>query len=584
MSVVQVEGRRRGRDARVAARGRPLEDAARPVWPGLKGGALQAARRRRHPEDPPRRRSTCWSRSASPTPSRAASRRSPPVGGIHGDDGRLRFPRALVEDTIARATRRFALHGQDPRHDMEPWGKNVYFGTAGAAVHIVDPDHRRVPRDSTVEDLYDFARIVDELRQHPFLPAHQRVPRDHRPLRDGLQHLLRQRRGHDEACRHELRAARARQACLEMLHMVAGGEDKWRARPFVSQSNCFVVPPLKFAEDACRCLEVAVRGGMPVLLLVGGAGGRDRARGAGGHRGAGGRRVPGRPHLRQRDQARRAGDLRHLAVRLRPAHRRDVGRQRRSRRCSRPACAQMAQFYDLMRRHRRRHDRLQAARRPGRLREGPTNLALVGNAGTNLIYESAGMHAEPARRLPGDARHRQRHPRRDAAHHARHRGERRERCRSRPSATVCLDGPGHYLGSPQTLELMQRDYVYPTVGDRSSPKEWNERGRPKARAVTRMRDRAIRPAPQRRADADPHVPRLPGATSPATRRMRALGDERVRRALLDPLPVRGCAASAAMTEAASGSSPAVAQRREGDPGPRALPRRQHARERRGSSS
>ena len=31
-----------------------------------------------------------------------------------------------------------------------------------------------------------------------------------------------------------------------------------RARPFVSQSNCFVVPPLKFATDALECLRVAV--------------------------------------------------------------------------------------------------------------------------------------------------------------------------------------------------------------------------------------------------------------------------------------------------------------------------------------
>ena len=37
-------------------------------------------------------------------------------------------------------------------------------------------------------------------------------------------------------------------ASLEMLHMIAGSEDKWRARPFVSQSNCFVVPPMKFAD------------------------------------------------------------------------------------------------------------------------------------------------------------------------------------------------------------------------------------------------------------------------------------------------------------------------------------------------
>ena len=63
------------------------------------------------------------------------------------------------------------------------------------------------------------------------------------------------------------------EASLKMLHEIAGGEDKWRARPFVSQSNCFVVPPLKFASDACKCLEVAVHGGMPVLLLSAGQAG-----------------------------------------------------------------------------------------------------------------------------------------------------------------------------------------------------------------------------------------------------------------------------------------------------------------------
>jgi len=43
---------------------------------------------------------------------------------------------------------------------------------------------------------------------------------------------------------------------------------------------------------------------------------------------------------------------------------------------------------------------------------------------------------------------------------------------------VCLEGPGHYLGSDQTLHLMQREYVYPAVGDRTSPNQWVEQGRP----------------------------------------------------------------------------------------------------------
>jgi trimethylamine--corrinoid protein Co-methyltransferase len=84
------------------------------------------------------------------------------AGGVLGDDGRLRFPRALVEDTIARAARGFVLHAADPRCDIEPWGTRVYFGTAGAAVHMVDPIGRAY-RESTLADLYDIARLVDRL-------------------------------------------------------------------------------------------------------------------------------------------------------------------------------------------------------------------------------------------------------------------------------------------------------------------------------------------------------------------------------------------------------------------------------------
>lgn len=41
-----------------------------------------------------------------------------------------------------------------------------------------------------------------------------------------------------------------------------------------------------------------------------------------------------------------------------------------------------------------------------------------------------------------------------------------------------MNGPGHYLGNEQTLRLMQTEYFYPAIGDRFSPKEWNEKGRP----------------------------------------------------------------------------------------------------------
>lgn len=43
---------------------------------------------------------------------------------------------------------------------------------------------------------------------------------------------------------------------------------------------------------------------------------------------------------------------------------------------------------------------------------------------------------------------------------------------------VTIVGPGHYLGHDQTISLMQTEYVYPVLGDRTSPKEWVEKGKP----------------------------------------------------------------------------------------------------------
>ena len=39
-----------------------------------------------------------------------------------------------------------------------------------------------------------------------------------------------------------------------------------------------------------------------------------------------------------------------------------------------------------------------------------------------------------------------------------------------------INGPGHFLGHSQTLDVMQTEYVYPLVGDRLSPDDWKDAG------------------------------------------------------------------------------------------------------------
>jgi len=53
------------------------------------------------------------------------------VGAEYGDDGRLRFPRSVIEDTLKKCRRNLVLHGQDPKHDLDLSGSQVHFSTAG---------------------------------------------------------------------------------------------------------------------------------------------------------------------------------------------------------------------------------------------------------------------------------------------------------------------------------------------------------------------------------------------------------------------------------------------------------------------
>ena len=42
---------------------------------------------------------------------------------------------------------------------------------------------------------------------------------------------------------------------------------------------------------------------------------------------------------------------------------------------------------------------------------------------------------------------------------------------------VCINDLGHYLGTDETLSVMQSEYLYPDFGDRMSPDEWKIAGK-----------------------------------------------------------------------------------------------------------
>ena len=487
MSEAEVVTKRRGgRSARRELRAAPIPEDERAVKPGMEGGRykpltdLEVEKIHRAALDILEQVGLADSIPSCVEMVMAA-------GGKLNDKGRLLFPRALVEDTLANCARHFPVYGRDPKHDMEPWGKKVYFGTAGAAVHMVDAMTGEY-RESNSLDLYDIARVVDQMDNIHFFQR-SIVCRDLEDPREmDFNTCYAAVSGTSKHVGTSFVTPEHVEEALQMLHVIAGSEKKWRERPFVSMSCCFVVPPMKWAEDACRALETCVRGGMPVLLLAAGqAGATSPAALAGAVVQETAEVLAGLVYVNLISPGHPAifgtwpfvSDLRTGAM---------SGGSGEQALLS-AACAQMAHYYDLT-------GGVPAGMTDSKVPDAQSGLekgytqALAGLAGANMIYESAGMHASllgfclESLVIDNDTIG------------AVMRGVRGievtdESLSVETIRQVCEEGPGHFLGHEQTLELMQAEYIYPEVGDRASPKEWVEQGSTDVRQKARAKIEAI---------------------------------------------------------------------------------------------
>ena len=270
-SIPYSSRRSGGREARRNLRAAPLAENLRPIRAGLEGGnfkpldaaGVQAVN------------ATVYQILEEIGLSQAPDsgvRYMTDAGAILGDDGRLRFPRGLIEGTLAKCARNITLHGQNPKHDLLLSGSRVHYGTAGAAVHVVDVAKNEY-RESYLADIYDAARIVEQMDNIHFFQRPM-VARDISDPADlDFNTVYAAIKGTTKHVGVSFTEAEFMKPVFEMLHSVAGSEGKWRARPFVSNSNCFVVPPLRFATESCLVMEEAVHNGMPVLLLSAGQAG-----------------------------------------------------------------------------------------------------------------------------------------------------------------------------------------------------------------------------------------------------------------------------------------------------------------------
>lgn len=475
--------RRRGRKDRLAQE--TIVDTNPPVWAGVAGGRLKPL----SPSEVALVEESALSlletlglSQAIPSMVRAVTA----AGGTLSEDRRLLFPRTLVQSAIAGAQRDFRLCGQSPEHDLLIAGARVHMSTGGAAPGVFDID-TGLYRPSTLADLYDAARLVDAMENihHFSRPVVVRDIEDNATMdiNTAYASLI----GTSKHVSMSITEPQNVQAIAELCYTIAGGEAAFRARPFLTVMVCHVVPPMRFAEDACEVLEAAIKAGFPVQLISAGqAGATSPATIAGSLVQALAETLAGLVFARLVDpEAKAIFAPKPLVADLRTGSMSGGGGEQA---ILMAAAAQMGRHFGL----------------PTSSIAGITDaktldtqygaektlaIAMAAHAGSNIVTQAAGIHASllgvsleayvSDNDLIGNILRTIRGVEATP-----------ENIAADVIANVCR-GPGHYLGEIHTFDRMKSDYFYPHIGDRRTPVEWQEDGAHPVGDVARDRAREL---------------------------------------------------------------------------------------------
>ncbi len=387
--------------------------------------------------------------------------------------GRLAFPRALVEDLVAGAAKRFVLPGRDPRHDIEVGDDRVWFGTGGAAVRTLDLDTGRY-RPSTLKDLHDFTRLADRLANVSWF-TRCCVATDLPDIRDlDINTAYALVSGTTKPVGTSITLGAHVDPIVDLFDMVLGGAGRFRERPFCKAHISPVVSPLRYGEDAVEVTVACIRRGMPINCIIAAQSGATAPATLAGFLAqslaetlAGLALVnlfqPGYPMIFSNWP---------LVIDLRTGAFAGGGGESS---VLNAASAQVSNWLGLPSGVASSMADAKAVDAQMGAEKALSALA-AGLAGANMVYESAGMMASllgasfEAFVLDDEM----------LGHVQRIlRGvEVSEETLGLAAIREAVTGEGHFLGGAHTLAAMQRDYVYPALADRDPPDLWGAKGAP----------------------------------------------------------------------------------------------------------
>ena len=191
-----------------------------------------------------------------------------PGGCVLGDDNRLRFPRALIEDLIDVSAKEYICYAPDPRFDKEISGQKVYFSTSGESVSIIEYESQSY-RPTTLVDLYDAARLADTLEHihsfgQPFIAAEY----SHDLYVHDMNIAYAELAGTRKPFSLGIAEVDHIEPVIALFDTYLGEEGGFLKRPFCTIGGCPVVSPLRFGEDNAQVMVKLAELGLVVDVAV----------------------------------------------------------------------------------------------------------------------------------------------------------------------------------------------------------------------------------------------------------------------------------------------------------------------------
>ena len=183
---------------------------------------------------------------------------------VDAEARRMTFPRELITREIAKAPSQVILYGRDRKHDLDLTEDKVHLGTGGAAIKILDIDTGET-RATTLADLYDVSRVVDQLDNIHFL-VRPCIPTDIPEEDYDINMYYTCMKATQKHVMSGVNNEEGLHNVIDMASMIAGSHEKLMERPFISVITSFAISPLKLCTQSTLIMQEANRNNIPVAL------------------------------------------------------------------------------------------------------------------------------------------------------------------------------------------------------------------------------------------------------------------------------------------------------------------------------